>query len=83
MPLLNGDNPLSNSVPSKFLRLTDYQLYVLRQWANGLFYNEKTEGWDNPDAQNPYAGWVNRTGRDLDRGVLSNALGGASARAAR
>ena len=77
MPLLAGDNPISNQLPSKFLRLTDYQYYLLRQWARGLFYNEKLEGWATPDPWRPYRGWVNRTARDLDRGVLSNLLGGA------
>ena len=77
MPLLCGDNPITNVLPSKFFRLTDYQYYVLRQWAMGLFYNEKLEGWADPDPLHPYAGWVNRTGRDLDRGVISNILGGS------
>ena len=77
MPLLCGDNPINNVLPSKFLRLTDYQFYLLRQWAYGLFYNEKLEGWADPDPLHPYAGWVNSTGRDVDRGVLSNVLGGA------
>jgi L-Lysine epsilon oxidase N-terminal/L-lysine epsilon oxidase C-terminal domain len=77
MPLLAGDNPLSNELPSKFLRLTDLQYYLLRQWASGLFYNEDLEGWAHPDPWRPYAGWVKRTGGDLDRGVLSNLLGGA------
>lgn len=77
MPLLCGDNPISNDLPSKFFRLTDYQYYLLRQWAYGLFYNEKLEGWGNPDPTQPTAGWVNRTGRDLDRGVISNILGGS------
>lgn len=77
MPLLAGDNPISNTLPSKFLRLTDYQFFLLRQWALGLFFNEEMEGWAKPDPWQPYAGWVNRTGRDLDRGVLSNILGGA------
>jgi hypothetical protein len=77
MPLLAGDNPLSNELPSKFLRLTDLQYYLLRQWAAGRFFNEEMEGWAHPDPWQPYAGWVNRTGRDLDRGVLSNLLGGA------
>lgn len=77
MPLLAGDNPISNKVPSKFLRLTDYQYFLLRQWSLGLFYNEELEGWGEPDPWHPYAGWVNRTGRDLDRGVLANLLGGA------
>jgi len=77
MPLLAGDNPISNTLPSKFLRLTDYQYYLLRQWAAGLFYNEKREGWANPDPWWPYASWTGGTGRALDRGVLSNVLGGA------
>jgi hypothetical protein len=77
MPLLAGDNPISNTLPSKFLRLTDYQYYLLQQWARGLFFNEELEGWGVADPFNPYAGWVNRTGHDLDRGVLTNLLGGA------
>ena len=78
MPLLCGDSPLTNQVPSKFLRLTDYQHYILRQWADGKFYNEVRQGWiKNPDTFNPYADWVNSTGRDLDQGVLMNLLGGA------
>lgn len=79
MPLLCGDNPITNTLVSKFFRLTDYQFYLLRQWAAGLFYNEKLEGWVNPppDPLHPYANWVNRTGRDLDRGVISNILGGS------
>ncbi len=80
MPLLAGDNPTSNELPSKFLRLTDYQLYVLRQWAEGKFFNEIDEGWVPDTAVNPfqpYQNWKNQTGRDLDRGVLSNLLGGA------
>jgi hypothetical protein len=80
MPLLAGDNPTSNELPSKFLRLTDYQLYILRQWVQGKFYNEIDEGWV-PDSAidpfQPYKAWRNRTPRDLDRGVLSNLLGGA------
>jgi hypothetical protein len=77
MPLICGDNPITNTLPAKFLRLTDYQYFVLRQWSLGLFYNEKEEGWADPDPWNPYAGWVNDTGRQLDRGVLTNLLGGA------
>jgi len=77
MPLLCGDNPITNELPSKFFRLTEYQYYLLRQWAAGLFYNEKLEKWADPDPLHPYAGWVNQTGRDLDRGVVSNILGGS------
>lgn len=78
MPLLAGHNPLSNYVPSKFLRLTDYQLFILRQWAHGKFYNEVSEGWiKKPDTFEPYKDWTNDTGRKLDQGVLMNLLGGA------
>jgi len=77
MPLLCGDNPITNELPSKFFRLTEHQYYLLLQWSNGLFYNEKLESWADPDPLHPYADWVNRTGRDLDRGVVSNILGGS------
>jgi hypothetical protein len=77
MPLLCGDNPISNTLVSKFLCLTDYQYYLLRQWALGLFFNEKLEGWADPDPWQPYADWVNRTARDLDRGVITSVLGGS------
>lgn len=77
MPLLCGDNPIDNNLPSKFLRLTDFQLYILAQWSRGLFYNEDLEGWSKPDPWWPYGSWTNATARDLDRGVLSNLLGGA------
>jgi hypothetical protein len=77
MPLLCGDNPISNVLPAKFFRLTDYQYYLLRQWSLGYFYNEKLEKWADPDPLLPYSDWVNRTARDLDRGVLSNILGGS------
>ncbi|MBI4904005.1 MAG: hypothetical protein HY820_10245 [Acidobacteria bacterium] len=70
MPLLCGDNPLSNVSPSKFLRLTDTQLFLLKQWADGKFINEQMEGIMFPAANPP-------TGEDLDRGVLGNALGGS------
>ena len=72
MPFLCGDNPLSNTVPSKFLRLTDTQLFILGQWAKGKFINETKEGIKVPDPEQSAA-----TGTDLDRGVLSNLLGGA------
>jgi hypothetical protein len=80
MPFLCGDNPLSNVAPSKFLRLTDYQLFILKQWADGLFINEIEEGWLKSPPYNPYEPYSTvppKTGRELDRGVLANALGGA------
>jgi hypothetical protein len=72
MPFLCGDNPISNTVPSKFLRLTDTQLFILGQWAAGKFINEQQEDIPTTD---PEQG--TQTGTDLDRGVLANALGGA------
>jgi hypothetical protein len=72
MPYLCGDNPLTNTVASKFLLLTDTQLFLLRQWALGKFINEKSE--DIPTTPPETA---SKTGSDLDRGVLSNLLGGA------
>ena len=72
MPFLCGDNPLSNTVPSKFLRLTETQLFILGQWAHGKFINEKIE---DITVTNPEQSAT--TGTDLDRGVLSNGLGGS------
>jgi hypothetical protein len=80
MPFLCGDNCLTNTAPSKFLRLTDYQLFILKQWADGCFINEIAEGWLKDPPYNPFVPYPTtppKTGRDLDRGVLSNALGGA------
>ena len=80
MPMLCGDNCLTNVVPSKFLRLTDYQLFILKQWAGGHFINEIDEGWLQDPPYNPFEPYPTtppKTGRGLDRGVLSNALGGA------
>ncbi|MFL6336493.1 MAG: LodA/GoxA family CTQ-dependent oxidase [Pyrinomonadaceae bacterium] len=72
MPFLCGDNPLTNTVPSKFLRLTNTQLFILGQWAAGKFINEQQEDIPTtPPEQRTL------TGTDLDRGVLSNGLGGA------
>ena len=68
MPLLCGDNPLSNDIPSKFLRLTDTMLFLIHQWAEGKFINEKLEDIQPPPLPEAMA---------LDRGVLGNALGGA------
>jgi len=72
MPLLCGDNPLSNTVPSKFLRLTETMLFLLKQWAEGKFIDEKAEHLPLPDD-----GGAPKSGVDLDRGVLSNLLGGS------
>ncbi|MBS0587574.1 MAG: LodA/GoxA family CTQ-dependent oxidase [Proteobacteria bacterium] len=80
MPLLCGDNPLTNEVVTKFLRLTDYQLFILKQWAEGQFINEMEQDWINCKTYPvffPYPQTPPKNGRELDRGVLSNALGGA------
>jgi len=80
MPLLCGDNPLSNTAPSKFLRLTDAMLFILKQWAEGRFINEIDEGWLQSPPYTPYLPYPTmppETGRGLDRGVMSNVLGGA------
>lgn len=77
MPLLAGDNPISNTLPSKFLRLTEYQYYILRQWAMGHFFNEALEGWPVPNPWWPYDSSGVKSGRELDRGTLANVLGGA------
>ncbi len=68
MPLLCGDNPLTNVVPAKFLRLTETMLFLLRQWAAGKFINEQRE--EMPAADPPEA-------VALDRGVLGNVMGGS------
>lgn len=68
MPFLCGDNPLSNTAASKFLRLTDTQLFILHQWAEGKFINERMEEMP-PQPPQP--------GVELDRGSLGNMLGGA------
>jgi len=77
MPMLCGNNPLSNTSPDKFLHLTEVQLFFLHQWALGKFINECKE-WKEGDknCENP---WANppTTGIGIDRGVLSNVLGGA------
>ncbi|MGH9280686.1 MAG: LodA/GoxA family CTQ-dependent oxidase [Acidimicrobiales bacterium] len=68
MPLLVGDNPITNELPSKFLTLTPTQLFLLHQWAVGKFVNEESENFPDPPAGR---------GIDLDRGVLGNVLGGS------
>lgn len=68
MPYLCGDNPLTNTAASKFLRLTDTQLFLLKQWAEGKFINEQIENVSPKDAG---------PGVNLDRGTLGNLLGGA------
>lgn len=77
MPMLCGNNPISNTSPDKFLSMTKTQLFFLGQWANGKFVNECEEwGECNKDCKNPWAKAPEK-GVEIDRGVLSNLLGGA------
>lgn len=81
MPDLCGDNPISNSVPSKFLRLSETTLFLLGQWAEGKFVDERAEHFESMPAQagtgTGAAPQPEPTGEALDRGVLGNVLGGA------
>jgi len=77
MPMLCGNNPLSNVSPQKFLAMTDTQLFFLKQWADGKFVNECVEwGEGDPACETPWSK-PPTTGEGIDRGVLSNVLGGA------
>jgi hypothetical protein len=76
MPELVGHNPLSNTAPQKFLRLTDTQLFLFAQWAEGKFVNECLEWGSSPGCEDPYAA-PPATGEGIDRGVLGNVVGGA------
>lgn len=77
MPLLAGDNPITNSITSKFLRLTDTQLFLLRQWAVGKFINEKKEAWNSTDEVPGSLLSARDQGMKITVGALSNVLGGA------
>jgi hypothetical protein len=70
MPLLAGDNPITNTNPSKFLSLTETQLFILKQWAEGKFINEKEEKITGEIMDETSA-------EQLDKGVISNIIGGA------
>jgi L-lysine epsilon oxidase C-terminal domain len=55
-------------------------LFILKQWADGHFINEIDEGWLKSPPYTPYLPYPTtppKTGRELDRGVLTNVLGGA------
>ena len=64
MPFLCGDNPISNTVPSKFLRLTDTQLFIIKQWAEGKYINE-----DEADINTTNPGQTTASRSDHERGV--------------
>lgn len=77
MPMLSGNNPIDNTTPDKFLRMTDTQLFFLTQWRDGKFINECDEWAEgNASCDNPWTGSP-ETGGAIDRGVLGNVLGGA------
>ncbi|OIO54270.1 MAG: hypothetical protein COX57_01650 [Alphaproteobacteria bacterium CG_4_10_14_0_2_um_filter_63_37] len=65
MPYLAGDSSIGpvDKTPSKFLRLTDTQYFMLAQWANGWF--------DDETPPSPHAGQA------LTQAVLENCVGGA------
>ncbi len=77
MPLMAGDNPISNTLVSKFLRLTDTQLFFLRQWAAGKFINECREQLVPCKDGRPIPPDRPLTGEELDRGSLASAMGGS------
>ena len=63
MPLLAGDNPISNFTASKFLGLTETQFFILTQFTNGIV--------DRNDPPTISAG------ASLDKANLENCVGGA------
>ena len=85
MPELCGDNPINNTLPDKFFTLTATMLFLLKQWANGKFINECEECLikgcteQNGVSTPPQSYWYHEptTPGELDRGVLSNGLGGS------
>lgn len=76
MPLLCGDNPISNTHVSKFFKITDTQLFILGQWAEGKFINEKDEFTKGNSEESSQSSRLDK-GTELDRGVLGNVLGGS------
>jgi len=63
MPYLAGDNPITATQASNFLTLSATQIFVLRQFANGIFSDSP------PPAQGE--------GVALDQASLENCVGGA------
>lgn len=48
MPLNSGTNSVRNENPLKFMALTETQMFLLRQWADGEFEIEnKDDNWDH------------------------------------
>jgi hypothetical protein len=63
MPFCAGDNPIENTIVSKFLLFTPTQRFLIEQWARGKA----------TDASRPAL----PPGEAIDRGVLQNCAGGA------
>lgn len=63
MPLLAGDNPISNFTASKFLGLTATQFFILTQFTNGVVNMEAPPSLP--------------AGPALDKASLENCVGGA------
>jgi L-lysine 6-oxidase len=63
MPFVAGDNPIDNTIVSKFVLFTETQRFLIEQWARG-------KATDTPRPPLP-------PGEALDRGVLENCAGGA------
>jgi L-lysine 6-oxidase len=63
MPFVAGDNPIDNTIVSKFLLFTQTQRFMIEQWARGKA----------TDAKRPPL----PPGQAIDRGVLQNCAGGA------
>lgn len=67
MPYLAGDDALSDEgqLTSKYLTVTRTQYFLLQQWSQGIFKNDKNAS--NQESE----------GEQLTRGVLENCVGGA------
>ena len=65
MPLLAGDNPITEIIESKYVSLTFTQYFLLQQWVQGKFTNNAAE----PSAT--------QSGEDLSKAVLQNCVGAA------
>ena len=63
MPFCAGDNPIDNTIVSKFLLFTPTQRFLIEQWARGKATDTQRPALPPGDA--------------IDRGVLQNCAGGA------
>lgn len=49
MPLLCGDNPITDTIVSKYLSLTETQYFMLEQWSKGKFIAESHPSQPSPE----------------------------------